>query len=369
MKILFVHNYYTQFLKYFLSKNKGKFDHINYELHKKFLFDELFGISNFYSQGVIANGHNAIDVVANDWILQGKWVKEHGLKITTFPPIFLQSRIGQKLFLISWMEKILEEQIHEYRPDIIYFFDIESFSIKFLSKLKNKGYLIVAQKASPILSISQFKITNIVFSSFPHYKSLFKKYGIHCEFLRLAFGEIVLKQFPKQKKIYDCTFVGGLSKNHKKGTELIIAISEKKHIDLFGYGKNELSKLSQAYKNHHGEVWGKDMYQVFLQSNMTINRHIDIARNYANNMRLFEATGCGTMLLTDKKKNLGEFFIDGKEIVSYTNPDDLCDRIGYYSNHSKERVIIAKAGQKRTLKDYTYKKRMKELIQILMNKG
>jgi len=185
----------------------------------------------------------------------------------------------------------------------------------------------------------------------------------------LAFGEIVLKQFPKQKKIYDCTFVGGLSKNHKKGTELIIAISEKKHIDLFGYGKNELSKLSQAYKNHHGEVWGKDMYQVFLQSNMTINRHIDIARNYANNMRLFEATGCGTMLLTDKKKNLGEFFIDGKEIVSYTNPDDLCDRIGYYSNHSKERVIIAKAGQKRTLKDYTYKKRMKELIQILMNKG
>ena len=31
---------------------------------------------------------------------------------------------------------------------------------------------------------------------------------------------------------------------------------------------------------------------------ITINRHIDVSENYANNMRLFEASGCGALLIS-----------------------------------------------------------------------
>ncbi len=107
------------------------------------------------------------------------------------------------------------------------------------------------------------------------------------------------------------------------------------------------------------------MYKILLKSKIIINRHIDIAEDYANNMRLFEATGCGAMLITDEKKNLGEIFKVGKEIITYSDVDDLIEKLKYYLKNDKEREKIAKAGQRRTLKDHVYEKRMKELVGIL----
>jgi spore maturation protein CgeB len=112
-------------------------------------------------------------------------------------------------------------------------------------------------------------------------------------------------------------------------------------------------------------VWGLDMYRVLCRSRVTLNRHINVAGEYANNMRLYEATGCGAMLVTDNKRNLGDLFSIGKEIVAYENVDDLCDRIRYYEKHDVERKAIAEAGQKRTLNDHTYYHRMEDLIDII----
>jgi spore maturation protein CgeB len=87
--------------------------------------------------------------------------------------------------------------------------------------------------------------------------------------------------------------------------------------------------------------------------------------NFANNMRLYETTGVGTMLLTDRKTNLGELFKVGKEIEDYGSKEELVEKINYYLKYDKKRKDIATAGQKRTLRDHTYKKRMTELIRIL----
>jgi spore maturation protein CgeB len=95
-----------------------------------------------------------------------------------------------------------------------------------------------------------------------------------------------------------------------------------------------------------------------LQSYITINRHIDVAGEYANNMRLFEATGCGALLFTDNKKNLNDIFVEGKEVIAYTSSSDLIDKIQYFFSHRQEGEAIAKAGQARTLKDHTYTIRM-----------
>ncbi len=44
------------------------------------------------------------------------------------------------------------------------------------------------------------------------------------------------------------------------------------------------------------------MYEVIRRSRVTLNFHIDLAEGWANNMRLYEATVVGTLLLTDWKK-------------------------------------------------------------------
>ena len=56
------------------------------------------------------------------------------------------------------------------------------------------------------------------------------------------------------------------------------------------------------------------MYGV-LAHRRSLNRHIDVAEDHANNMRLYEATGVGTLLLTDAKHILSDLFAIGEEVV------------------------------------------------------
>lgn len=107
------------------------------------------------------------------------------------------------------------------------------------------------------------------------------------------------------------------------------------------------------------------MYRTLARSRITLNRHIDVAENYANNMRLYEATGVGTLLLTDRKDNLGELFEIGKEVLAYSSKEEAAEMIHYYLAHPDEAQEIARAGQKRTLSEHTYRHRMEELVPIL----
>ena len=61
------------------------------------------------------------------------------------------------------------------------------------------------------------------------------------------------------------------------------------------------------------------MYRVLARSKIALNRHIDVAEDHANNMRLYEATGVGTFLITDAKRNLSELFEPGEEVVTYAD--------------------------------------------------
>jgi spore maturation protein CgeB len=107
------------------------------------------------------------------------------------------------------------------------------------------------------------------------------------------------------------------------------------------------------------------MYRALARSHVTLNRHINVAENYANNMRLYEATGVGTLLITDHKDNLGELFDVGKEVVAYSSPEEAADLMRYYLDHPEEASEIARAGQARTLREHTYQRRMEELVGIL----
>jgi len=124
--------------------------------------------------------------------------------------------------------------------------------------------------------------------------------------------------------------------------------------------------MDSAIRNkHNGEAWGKEMFQRLASSKITVNRHIDVAENYANNMRLFEATGCGALLITDYKENLNDLFEIGSEVVAYRSPEECAALIKYYLDNPDEAETIARAGQARTLRDHSYSKRMEQTAEIL----
>jgi hypothetical protein len=57
------------------------------------------------------------------------------------------------------------------------------------------------------------------------------------------------------------------------------------------------------------------MNEILAHSQVTLNRQIEAAEGSANNMRLFEATGVGAMLVTDDGKNLSDLFRRAEEVV------------------------------------------------------
>jgi hypothetical protein len=110
-------------------------------------------------------------------------------------------------------------------------------------------------------------------------------------------------------------------------------------------------------------VFGIEMFRTLAGFDICLNVHG--ATPYASNMRLFEATGVGTCLLTDAKRNLPALFEPDREVVAYGSEAECVEKARYLLDHAREREAIAAAGQRRTLKDHTFSNRAGQIDAIL----
>jgi spore maturation protein CgeB len=96
------------------------------------------------------------------------------------------------------------------------------------------------------------------------------------------------------------------------------------------------------------------MYQQLRDSKISLNTHIDVSPRSASNMRLFEATGVGSCLLTDWRENIAKLFEPDVEVATYRSAAECIEKVDYLLQHEDERQAIARAGQRRTLREHTY---------------
>jgi spore maturation protein CgeB len=137
-------------------------------------------------------------------------------------------------------------------------------------------------------------------------------------------------------------------------------------INVLNYGKVPLRNYPEVIiKNKKDAQFGLDMYRLLKSSKIVLNNHGEIAGGYAGNMRMFEATGVGSCLLTDNKDNLGDLFDVGCEIMVYDSPEDCAEKIQWLLEHEEERERIALAGQQKTLNFHTVQNRCRQIIDII----
>ena len=343
-EVRFVNTCYPEFLNSHYSRDP-KLLEASYEEQKRSIEETFFGDADFYSNGMKLAGWDADDLIINCNPLQMAWTKENGFA-GAGPPVAV-------------------EQIAHKRPDVVYLQNLALASPEFLSAIRPYTKLIAGQIASPVPEGIDVRGLDIIFSSFPHFVERFRRMGVTAYYQPLAFDPRVLEHSSNGGKRHGATFIGGISRSHGKGTELLEQVAAAAPIEVWGYGAETLDAGSPLRKSHRGEAWGLDMFSLLRQSAITINRHIDVAENNANNMRLFEATGCGAMLVTDYKDNLNELFEIGKEVVAYRSSEECAALVKYYLAHPEEAETIARAGQQRTLRDHTYEMRMKQTAEIL----
>ena len=354
MKIVYLWSYYDHYLTSFYNRFPD-FVNMSYSQQYDILLDDYFGVAGSYTRWTSKLGHDATLVINNCEPLQRSWAKENNIAFTD-----------------NWQRNIAIEQVKRLAPDVFFMSSMFDLYGSFLEEIKKYVGNAFGWVACPIPENITLNQMSFILTSSSSFMDRFRKSGINSELLLPAFDPEILKKFPNDiASDIDTSFIGGISPAHSRRFKFLNEIAQKTKLDVWGYGVNRTGLMNKIRsflnppplaQNYMGEVWGIDMYQILRRSKITLNSHIDVAGNQAGNMRMFEATGLGTLLLTDNMSNLSDIFIPGKEIVAYDSVDDAIDKIIYYLEHEAERKEIAAAGQKRTLEDYSYYKNVNKML-------
>lgn len=367
MRVAVLDTYYLPFLAA-LYREKPELSEAGYQHQLGALLRRQMGTADVYSYYLRAHGHQAVDLVANCAQLQVAWAREYG---GALPRAFgrASGRIGRQLLLHS----VLHAQMRALDPEVVYIQDMRLLTRPELDLLRRQGRLVVGQIASAPPPVRVVRGYDLVVTSFPHFVDRFAALGVDCAYLPLAFdvriGERLaaegLDPKPAATRPHQVAFVGGITPEHSSGTALLERLASRVPLAIWGYGVESLRSDSPLKACHRGEAWGMDMYRVLARSKIVVNRHIRAAEGYANNMRMFEATGVGALLITERSPNLSELFEPGREVLAYGGADELIELIEHYLAEPAELDRVAGAGQRRTVADHDYRRRIGELAELL----
>ncbi|MCL5995551.1 MAG: glycosyltransferase [Chloroflexi bacterium] len=145
-------------------------------------------------------------------------------------------------------------------------------------------------------------------------------------------------------KIYEVGFVGNIMRDHHRTARV-----------------RRLRMLAAKYRTNDffRSYTSDELSHVYSQSRIVFNNSVagDV------NMRIFEGTACGALMLTDAVRNgLDELFDIGREMAIFGDDEDLFAQIEYYLVHEEERAHIASAGYARTCAEHTYIHRVRALL-------
>ena len=115
-------------------------------------------------------------------------------------------------------------------------------------------------------------------------------------------------------------------------------------------------------------VNGLDYFKVIGESRISLNKHTDRSLGDVGNLRLFEATGMGSCLLTDDGRNIRDLFEPDTEIVTYRSTAEAIEKINYLLENESAREAIAIAGQRKTLRSHTIQNRCQLIDELLKTK-
>ena len=368
MQFAVLDTYYPSFLSELYGR-RPELARLAYREQHDALMATCFGTADAYSRALGARGHQAEEIVMNNEALQLRWLAERSR--VAGAALRVASRHAAPLARrADVLGRIVAAQVEALSADVVYALDVGWLAAEHCERFRRDGRLLVGQVASPWPGDEVISRHDLMFSSFPHFVQRFRALGVDAEYMPLAFHEPVIERVraehvdasPESERQHAVTFVGGVDPAvHPGGTEVLEHLARASPLEVWGYGADRLPPGSPIRGRHRGPAWGLAMYRVLATSQIVVNRHIEAAEGFANNMRLFEATGMGAMVLTEEAPNLGDLFEPGVEIATYSSRDDLLEKVSHYVANPEDRVRIAAAGQRRTLSDHTYTSRIEQI--------
>ncbi|MBI4382930.1 MAG: glycosyltransferase [Nitrospinae bacterium] len=137
---------------------------------------------------------------------------------------------------------------------------------------------------------------------------------------------------------------------------------------IWGEGWGPNSPLGKHLQNTGRRVSTEECVKIYNAARINLNLHSSTCHEGVNpvgdfvNPRTFEIAACSAFQLVDERRELGDLFRVGEEIVAFKDVEDLREKIRYYLEHEEERTAISARGRERVLREHTMERRMSEAL-------
>lgn len=313
-------------------------------------------------------GHEVREVWANHAPLQHSWCRENG-RMDLFPEGEAANLLAGSHAKPDWFMAICAAQVRAFRPDILWLADLYTFHDGFLVTVDGAYRRAIGQNAATPPTTSLRRLDLAVSASAENVRH-FRSGGLAAELLPHGFNPRILQHLPEppDEPVRPFGFFGSLYPAHRQRQAQLLAIAGQMPIEVWTDATLPPEFAATRIKRHLA-LWGAAMYREVARTATVLNSHLDGTGDWATNQRLFEVTGCGVALLTDRKSNLGELFDIDRECVAYDSAEDCVEKARWLADHPAERAAIAARGQRRTLTDHSVFQRGLCIQEILCAHG
>ncbi len=399
MKLLKISKLPTEYVAAFYAAQPGLANK-SYAEQKAALDFDACGWADNWSHALTHIGYEVTEIAVNVEPMQRAWAKEHSI------PQW-QSQYPAQIALI---------QARSFQPDVLWFNDTDEILLAEIKAAIPGLRLVLGWVGSALSAAFHNSRIDLMLSCAQESVDYLRQQGGRAEQLHHAFDPRIIDRLKLGRKQYDFTFIGQLfrlSQFHLLREQILLELARLTDVTIFsssarlgyladvrsavfavihrvlstlkrlGVDQRLLASLPRigvlanssqppffavhpVLRRHlQHDVYGLVMYQVLRDSCISLNIHADSSPLFASNMRLFEATGVGTCLMTDWRDNLAELFVPEVEVVTYRNLDECVEKTRWLLDHPVEREEIARAGQQRVLKDHTFAQRAIVLDEII----
>lgn len=325
------------------------------------------GWGESWRSGLEATGQYRGFVAYHTWeFAQRAWARERGLRPKAE----------------TWMSDLLTAQIEAFEPDVLFINGWE-LGVHYVQALRQRFpslKKVVGYDGITCHNPDLFHGTDVVLAPLKETAEFYQKHGLVGHFFKRGFEANILESLEKRPATIPASFVGSVcfgGRAHNERLRLLDYVSRRSPLQLFlaiqparqiprivasnvahrriPSWRSLISDITAYWhlaRDHRPAVFGKEMYQTMADSAVSLNCHIDAAGASAGNIRLFEATGVGSCLLTDWKSNLHEFFEADREVVTFRSREECVDKLTFLTQNPRQREAIARSGQQRTLKEH-----------------
>ena len=287
---------------------------------------------------------------------QRAWARERGLEALTLP-------------------QILEAQIEEFRPDVIYASDPVTYDSRFFRRLAWQPKMLMGWRAAPTPEETDWSSFDLIISNHAPSMDMAVMLGAHAtDRFEPGLPYSIASQVESEPEGCDVLFTGQWSDYHTRRNNYWLTIAHACEaatppwsLEFHLLARNPESLPDVIARHRLPPRFGMDMHRLFKRGRICLNAMIDVGQDMSANMRLFEIAGTGGFQLMEHHEDIHRYFEPGREIATYRSPEELIEKVKYYLENPDERHEIARRGRERCEREFSMEKRIPWFEEILSN--